>query len=98
MTRANPARIAAEMKRRSDYLRSRSWRRKARWEDGLVCELDLLEAQARALAVQQALGSLPEAEVMVEARQLELAALELRGRFYERLDRERGRGGQRRYG
>jgi len=89
------ARIAAQLKRHSDYLRSRASRRRASWEGNLLCELDVVEAQARALSVQEALGSVPVDQAAVEEEALALAAMELRERFHRLLDRERGRGGRR---
>ncbi|MHB8417633.1 MAG: hypothetical protein ACYDCL_06130 [Myxococcales bacterium] len=98
MNRANPSQIAAEMRRRSDRLRSRSRSGRVKWEDELLCDLDAIEAQARVLSMQQALGRVTESEAAEEAVVLGLAALELRGRYYALLDRERGRGGRRRFG
>ncbi|HUB08242.1 MAG TPA: hypothetical protein VMB50_14640 [Myxococcales bacterium] len=83
-TMSCPARVAEDMKRRSDFLRSRPLMpRTARRELAMLGELDALEAQARALSVAQALGGAVD---VMEVELLSLAAFAARGRFHDLLD------------
>ncbi|HUB07873.1 MAG TPA: hypothetical protein VMB50_12760 [Myxococcales bacterium] len=84
---AGPEEIAEEMRRRSDYLRSRPMKRGLeKREREVLAALDEIEALARALSVQKALGAVPAAQVASETEKLSLAVFAVRGHFHDLLD------------
>jgi len=80
-------RIAREVFNRSQYLRSRPMQEgvMARWELEILGELDLIEAQARALDVQSQLGSVSPIQVAQETALLGRALFAVRGRYADLL-------------
>jgi hypothetical protein len=82
----DPARVAAEMKRRSDYLRSRPMRAGFHQRElTMLSELDVIEARARALELQRHRGSISATQAAGEMEELGLAVFAVRGRYADLL-------------
>ncbi len=78
----DPARIAGEMKRRADYLRSRPMQERTRkWELDVLDGLDRIGADARELAERMALGTVTDLAAVREAEVLSNAAFGIRTQF-----------------
>ncbi len=78
--------IAAEMKRRSDHLRSRPMQKRTADRERLMLrELDAIEADARAVVRGEACGTLSPFEAAAECEALSLAAFAVRGRYHDLL-------------
>ena len=82
----DPSSVAAEMKRRGDYLRSRPMQERTRaWELEVLGGVDQIEAQARELVLRLATGAVTELAAVREVEILSLATYALRTRYHALL-------------
>lgn len=85
--RTDPARVSAEMKRRSDYLRSRPLRGGFyKRELAILGELDAIEAAAREVEELRQLGAISDSRAAAETEALGPALFAVRGRYADVLD------------
>jgi hypothetical protein len=88
-TEGKPGAIAAELKTRAAYLRSRPMAdhpRLQRWEREVLGELEALEIRARMLEVERKLGR-SGPQYLGELAEIERLAFAVRGRFAGLLDK-----------